>query len=118
MADARAALAGYGEVLGAVQTHPPIMMPDGRVGHATLSLSGSELFLSDAHPEIGVVAPSGRGNDVTLHLLVEDVDGLLRTASAREATVERPPEDTDFGRVAVLRDPFGHRWMLEQPASP
>jgi len=117
VADARAAIAWYCEVLGAVQSRPPILMPDGRVGHAELRLSDSDLFLSDAHAEIGVVAPSGRDNDVTLHLLVDDVDGLLSRATGRGATVDRAPADSEHGRIAVIRDPFGHRWMLNQPAS-
>ena len=111
--DARAAIAWYAEVLGAAETEPSIVMPDGRVGHASLSLDGAELFLSDAHPELGVVAPAG-GNDVTLHLDVADVDGLVSAARAAGAVVDREPADTPVGRIAVLRDPFGHRWMLNQ----
>ena len=113
VADARAAIAWYVEVLGAVETDEPIVMPDGRVGHASLALGGADLFLSDAHPELGVVAPAS-GNDVTLHLEVPDVDGLVATAAGAGAVVDREPGDSPFGRIAVIRDPFGHRWMLNQ----
>ena len=33
-------------------------------------------------------------------------------------TLDRGPEDSPpAGRVAVFRDPFGHRWFLNQPSS-
>lgn len=114
VADARAAIAWYVDALGASQADEPIVMPDGRVGHAVLALGGAELFLADAHPELGVVAPSGSGNGVTLHLIVHDVDAVMAGAKAAGAHVDREPAGTDFGRIAVLRDPFGHRWMLNQ----
>ena len=47
----------YGEALGARLTSDPIVMPDGRVGHAELDVAGARLMLSEEHPEIGVVAP-------------------------------------------------------------
>jgi uncharacterized glyoxalase superfamily protein PhnB len=49
---------------------------------------------------------------VTLHLTVGDVDRVVRSAVRGGAALDRGPEDTDHGRVAVLRDPFDHRWMV------
>jgi uncharacterized glyoxalase superfamily protein PhnB len=35
---------------------------------------------------------------------------------AAGVTLDRGPEDSPpAGRVAVFRDPFGHRWFLDQP---
>ena len=113
VADARAAVEWYGRTLGALLQGELVVMPDGRVGHATLDINGASLFLSDAHPEIGVVAPrAGEGNHVTIHADVADVDALVERAVAAGASLDRPPQDTPHGRVAVIRDPFGHRWML------
>ena len=113
VADARAALDWYRDVLGARPVGAPIVMPDGRVGHAELAFGEAALFLSDAHPEIGVVAPSG-GASVTLHLAVAGVDALVARAVGAGALLDRPPGDTPHGRIAVIRDPFGHRWMLNE----
>jgi uncharacterized glyoxalase superfamily protein PhnB len=59
----------------------------------------------------------GAGSPVTLHLTVRDVDALIEAARAAGAVADRGPEDNPpIGRVAVLRDPFGHRWFLNQPS--
>lgn len=116
VADCRAAIEWYVAVLGAQVTHEPIVMPDGRVGHVELTVDGAVFFMADAHPEIHVTPPSGDGSPVTLHLTVSDVDGLAAAARQAGATVDRGPEDSPpVGRVAVFRDPFGHRWFLNQP---
>jgi predicted enzyme related to lactoylglutathione lyase len=41
-----------------------------------------------------------------------DVDGAVRRATDAGATLERPPADNPYGRNAVVRDPFGHRWII------
>lgn len=116
VADARAALEWYGNALGARTVGQPIVMPDGRIGHAELTVAGARLFLSDEHPEIGAAAPTtGAGAAVTLHLEVPDVDAVVARAAAAGAGVEREPSDNPYGRVGVIRDPFGHRWMLNSP---
>ena len=114
VSDARRAIDWYADVLAAELVGAPIVMPDSRIGHAELLIGGTRLYLSDAHPEIGVVAP-GAGNDVTLHLEVLAVDALVALAVEAGATLDRPPADYPYGRSAVIRDPFGHRWMLDQP---
>ena len=114
--DARAAIAWYVEHLGAVVTRDPMVMPDGRIGHVELAVGGAGWMMSDEHPEIQVEAPAaGRGASVTLHLSVQDVDELVRRAVAGGAVLDRGPEDGPVGRIAVLRDPFGHRWMFNRP---
>ncbi|MGI9021968.1 MAG: VOC family protein [Acidimicrobiales bacterium] len=113
VADARRALAWYGDALGARPRGEPIAMPDGRIGHAELEIADHVLMLSDEFPEIGLVAPEpGRGAAVTLHLTVDDVDAVTTRAVDAGAHLERPPADHPYGRNAVVRDPFGHRWMV------
>ena len=115
--DARRALTWYVDALGARPRGEPIVMPDGRVGHAELEVAGHVLMLADEHPEIGVVAPEpGAGATVTLHVTVDDVDALTARAVDAGADLERPPADQPYGRNAVLRDPFGHRWLVASAA--
>lgn len=115
--DARAAVDWYVEAMGAAVTVEPIVMDDGRIGHVELSFGGATVMMSDAYPELNVEAPlDGRGAAVTLHLTTDDVDALTTRAVDRGAALDRGPEDSDHGRTAVLRDPFGHRWMLGEPA--
>jgi uncharacterized glyoxalase superfamily protein PhnB len=117
VADARAAMDWYVAHLDATVVVEPITMPDGRVGHVELAVAGARWMMSDEHPEIAVEAPDpDRGAAVTLHLEVDDVDALAARAVAGGVRLDRGPEDAGVGRVAVFRDPFGHRWFLNQPS--
>ena len=50
---------------------------------------------------------------MTLHLYVEDVDGVVERATAAGATVVRPVKDEFYGdRAGLIADPFGHKWHL------
>ncbi len=113
--DAAAALDWYRDVLGAIETNR-FVMDDGRVGHAEVVIGGSTLMLADAYPEVGLSAPTPGSTSVSLHLEVVDVDHSYRLAVENGAVSEREPSDQFHGnRNAVVRDPFGHRWMLTQP---
>jgi uncharacterized glyoxalase superfamily protein PhnB len=46
---------------------------------------------------------------------VGDVDALVGRAGAGGAGLAGGRAATPVGRVAVVRDPFGHRWFLNQP---
>ncbi|HEX2192677.1 MAG TPA: VOC family protein [Acidimicrobiales bacterium] len=117
--DARRALGWYVETLGARLRGEPVVMPDGRIGHAELDLAGDVVMLADEFPEIGVVAPrAAQGTTVTLHLTVGDVDAVTARAVDAGATLERPPADHPYGRNAVIRDPFAHRWLLASEPAP
>ena len=117
VADARAAVEWYVEVLGAEVTYAPIEMPDGRIGHVELAVGGARWMMSDEFAEANVAAPDpGRGNAVSLHLTLDDVDSVAARVQASGVTLDRGPEDNEnVGRVVVFRDPFGHRWFLNQP---
>lgn len=119
VADSRAAIRWYGDVLGAEVTGDPIVMPDGHVGHCELALAGTRWMMSDEFASAGVAAPDpARGASVTLHLTVDDVDALAASVVSSGTAMDRGPEDSPpVGRVAVFRDPFGHRWFLNQPPS-
>ncbi|GAA4681066.1 hypothetical protein GCM10023226_17820 [Nocardioides nanhaiensis] len=124
VAGAARAIDWYTEVLGAQVTHEPILMEDGRVGHVELAVGGSDgarWMMSDEFDQAGVAGPdTGRGAAVTLHLGLpgaDDVDAVAARVVAAGVTLDRGPETSDpAGRVAVFRDPFGHRWFLNAPA--
>jgi predicted enzyme related to lactoylglutathione lyase len=119
VADARRALEWYVDALGARRLGEPMVMPDGRIGHAELELAGSPIFLADESPESHVAAPRP-GADATVSLVVDvpDVDAALARAVEAGGEVERPAADHPYGRNAVMRDPFGHRWMLSSAPTP
>ena len=113
--DAAAALDWYRDVLGAIET-TRFVGDDGRVGHAEVTIGGARMMLADEYPEVGVHGPGHfGGTSVTLHLDVVDVDHTFSLAVEHGAEVEREPSDQFHGnRNALVRDPFGHRWMLSQ----
>ncbi len=115
--DARAAIAWYVEVLGAEVVFEPIEMADGQIGHVELAIDGARWMMSDEFEASGVAAPdTTRGAAVSLHLTVVDVDAMCGRLQAVGVSLDRGPEDSPpAGRVAVFRDPFGHRWFLNQP---
>jgi uncharacterized glyoxalase superfamily protein PhnB len=113
VADGQAAIDWYTAALGARLQGEPIVMDDGRVGHAELVVNGGMLYLAAPFPEMGLAAPEAGGTtSVTLHLTVDDVDAMLQRAIEAGATVERPAADHPHGRGASFIDPFHHRWLL------
>jgi uncharacterized glyoxalase superfamily protein PhnB len=112
--DARAAISWYGEAFGAHTVGDPYLDGD-RIGHAELELAGATLYLADPYPELGLTGPDDGRVAVTLHLSVPDVDAAVTRAEEAGATVERPPADAPYGRTGVVVDPYGHRWMLQNP---
>jgi PhnB protein len=107
------AIAFYVEAFGANEQYR-LPMPDGRVGHAELTIDGCSFWLADEYPEMKSTGPESLGGtSVSLALYVPDVDAFVGRASARGATVERAPRDEFYGdRTGILVDPFGHRWII------
>ncbi len=118
VADARAAIDWYRRVLGARLMGEPIIMDDGRVGHAELSFTHGLLYLADEFPDIGVAAPDPRRAAVSLVLDVPDVDASVAAAVASGAELTRPVYEAYGHRGGTIVDPFGHRWMLQTPTPP
>lgn len=115
VADARAAIAWYADALGAVLVGEPIVMDDGRIGHAELALAGGVLYLADEYPELGLRAPAPQAVSVSLMLHVDDTDAALEQARNHGAIVQREIYENYGARNATVIDPFGHRWMLSGP---
>ena len=115
VANAREAIAWYTDAFGAVVVGEPIVMDDGRIGHAELAIAGGVLFLADEYPELGLKAPEPQAVSVTLILRVDDTDAALRRARDRGAQVQREIYENYGSRNATIIDPFGHRWMINGP---
>jgi predicted enzyme related to lactoylglutathione lyase len=114
--DGRRALDWYVEVFGAERRGEPYVMPDGSIGHAELGIGDGVLMLSEGSTEVPVGPPQpGAPHSHSIFVEVSDVDGTVRHARELGASVEREPVDQPYGRVAVIVDPFDHRWMLNQP---
>jgi uncharacterized glyoxalase superfamily protein PhnB len=113
--DARAAMAWYADALAARVVGDPYVMDDGRIGHAELDVAGATLYLADEFPERGLAGPEEGRVSVSLHLAVPDVDAAVGRAVQAGATPTRPIEDSPYGRTGAIVDPFGHRWILQNP---
>jgi uncharacterized glyoxalase superfamily protein PhnB len=115
VADGRGAIDWYVDVFGARRRGEPYVMPDGTIGHAELAIGDAVLMLSEGSGYAPVQPPSGGPVSHSVHAQVDDVDATVERARSAGATVEREPGDQPYGRVAVVVDPFGHRWMLNTP---
>ncbi|AKS35752.1 VOC family protein [Mycolicibacterium goodii] len=115
VADARAAIGFYVDALGARVVGEPIVMDDGRIGHAELALGDGIFYLADEFTELGLKAPAPDAVSVSLMLDVPDTDAALERARAHGARVQREPYENHGTRNATIIDPAGHRWMLTGP---
>lgn len=113
VSDAARAIQFYEKAFGAKEKFR-LTEPGGRIGHAEMDFGGTTLMLSDEYPECGIRGPLAIGGTaVSIHLHVDNADEMIRSALDAGATLEREPQDAFYGeRSGVVRDPFGHRWML------
>lgn len=111
--DAALAIEFYKNAFGATELER-IPMPDGRVGHAELKISGATIMLADEFPNMGCVSPQSLGGTtVRMMVYVADVDAFAKRAAAVGAKILQPPTDQFYGdRNCKLEDPFGHVWMF------
>jgi uncharacterized glyoxalase superfamily protein PhnB len=92
-----------------------------RIMHCELEINGGTLFLSDAFPEFGKVRTPFPSEPVTSSISLEfgkaeDVDVMFTRATKLGATGEVTPTHSFWGtRTAIVRDPFGHRWIMNAP---
>src|SRR5690606_11988244 len=88
--------------------------PSARIGHAELELGGTTLMLSAEFPEYGIRGAKCIGaTPVTMHRHADEADATIQDVIAAGAEPEREPSDAFYGeRSGVVRDPFGHRWLI------
>lgn len=111
---AAAAIDFYTRVFGAKE-RMRMPAPDGRIGHAELTVGDSVLMLSDEYPEMEIRSPKSIGGTaVTLSIYVEDVDDVVGRAVKAGATLRREVQDQFYGdRSGQVEDPFGHVWSVQ-----
>jgi PhnB protein len=118
---AAAGIAFYTAAFGAKQRALMPSMDGLRIAHCELTINGGSVMLADAFPEFGNARPPLPGEQVTVSISLEydtpkEVDEVFARATGLGAKAETQPTNSFWGtRYASLRDPFGHRWILNAP---
>lgn len=103
----------YTRVFGATELCRMSCPQSGAVMHAELTIGDSQVYLSEACPEMGSFGPGEGPTGVTVHTYLEDVDATFAKAVEEGGTALMPPADMFWGdRFAKIKDPFGHSWSL------
>lgn len=114
--DAIRAIDFYQRVFGARELVRYMNRALGTVSHADLAIDGAWISITEAVPGWNSDAPKTLGGSpVVLQLQVEDVDAQVEEACAAGAEVVFPAGDFCGERMARIRDPFGHLWILRRP---
>jgi PhnB protein len=85
------------------------------ITHADLQVGDSILMLNDEFPggAASPLSPAGGSASCTIHIYVEDVDAIWKSAVEAGAKIKMPLADQFWGdRYGQLTDPFGHNWSL------
>ena len=103
----------YCSVLGATE-RMRMPGPDGKIGHAELSIGDSVIMLADTFEGMGNPPPKKLGGTpVGLMTYVQDVDSVFKSAIAAGAKEVNPVQDQFYGdRSGSFEDPFGHIWWV------
>jgi PhnB protein len=111
--NAAAAIEFYKKVFGATEI-ARLADPGGRIGHAEIRIGNSSIYLSDEHPEYGIIGPQTLGGSpVKMSLSVPDVDAVVARAVEAGGKIVRPVQDQFYGeRSGQFEDPFGQVWMI------
>lgn len=88
--------------------------PDGKIGHAEITIGNSRIMLSEENPKMGALSPKTVGGcPFLLHLYVPDIDSLFAQALAAGAKQTKPIANQFYGdRCGGLEDPYGFSWYL------
>jgi PhnB protein len=111
--DTVAAIGFYAKAFGAKE-ELCMKGPDGRVGHAEVSIGDCRVMMADENASMGAYSPEHYGGSpVSLLLYTEDCDAVYATAIAEGAVSLREPADQPYGeRMSGVRDPFGYQWYI------
>lgn len=91
-------------------------IPDGRIGHASLSLLGERVMLASVFEEAGNCSPQDLDAlPGQISVYIDDVEAHFARARAEGATIVQEPEDQFWG-ACMYRciDLEGHRWSFLQ----
>jgi len=101
----------YKKAFGA-EERSRMAMPDGKIGHASLKIGDSIVYLTEEMGDGKSPATLG-GSTVTLAMYVPDCDATWKQAITAGAKEIMPLQDQFWGdRWGVVADPFGHKWSI------
>lgn len=105
------AIALYQKAFGAKEEYR-LNTPNGKIGHACITIGDSKVFLSDADPET-----CGASNAVPsvscFYLYFKDADAQIEQAKNAGMNELFPAQDMFWGdRMGSLVDKFGIRWTV------
>jgi uncharacterized glyoxalase superfamily protein PhnB len=107
VADVRAAVAWYADVLGLVEH---VRIGDGHRAQLGLDGERAEMIVRELRDGERV---TGTAHQVMFR--VDDVNGVLEAAREAGGVADGAADDFPYGeRQASFVDPFGHRWVLTQ----
>lgn len=83
---------------------------------AQLAVGDARFWVGSADSSMGRLSPRAVGGRTSRTLLVvDDPEGVLRTAVAHGATETSPVNDEHGWRLGRILDPFGHEWEIGTP---
>jgi PhnB protein len=119
--DAAGASAFYQKAFSA-QEQQRMPAEDGkRLMHVHVTIQGGDVFFCDAFPEHGGPGAPQEGETTTASVAIglktgKDVDALFKQAVDAGAVGVMEPNDAFLGdRFAMVKDPYGYRWMINGP---
>jgi PhnB protein len=105
----------YVKALGAREVARFVNRQKGTISHVDLELGNARFAVTEEAPRWKSHAPpSLGGSPVVLVLQVDDVDACFEAMCHAGAAVVFPLQEFCGERMARVRDPFGHLWVLSQ----
>lgn len=105
----------YVQAMGAREILRYVHPRRGTLSHADLDFGGAIVSVTEESRGWNSDAPESLGGSpVVLQLRTDDVDRLFARACGGGAAVVFPLQEFCGERMARIRDPFGHLWILTQ----
>ncbi len=113
--DPSSALNFYTQALGAKELFR-LPAPEGGVAHAEFMIGNTRIYISDEAAEWHAFAmPEGATASCLFSIMTEDCDRSYDRAIEAGAESLSAPMDYFWGtKTALVKDPFGYRWALNQ----
>ena len=113
--DASRALNFYKDALGAEEVFR-LPTPQGGVAHAEFMIGNTRIYISDESAEWHAFAmPEGAMASCLFSILTEDCERSYNRAIKAGAVSLCAPMNQFWGtRSALIKDPYGYRWSLNQ----
>ena len=113
--DAASALDFYSQAFGAEELFR-MPAPDGGVAHAEFIIGNTRIYISDEAEEWHAFAmPEGTTASCLFSIATENCDSSYDRAIKAGGESLSQPMDFFWGtRTAIIKDPYGYRWALNQ----